>query len=112
VQYVRAGRVLDELTQFHWNAPPHEALTVRDLLLENMRSWPANVLDGRSVGVNEWCEITEDVHAWTDLTWVQLCATRFGVKVQLVGVNDVGVVEPIMNVRPAGGRAAISRTAS
>lgn len=107
VQYVRAGRVLDEHTQFRWREPPNDTLTIRDLLLENMRSWPEAVLEGREVSVESWCAITADDHAWTDLTLVQLCATRFAVEVQLIGVNHVGIVEPIMRVRPAGCKRAV-----
>lgn len=39
------------------------------------------------------------------MTFVQLCASKFRVDVQMVGVDDVCTVEPIMRVTPTGALA-------
>lgn len=103
VGYVRDGHVLHTKTLFTWRARPNEYLTCQDLMLENMKRWPVSVLQGREPSVELWCSITEELHAWTDLTFLQLCSSRFGVAVQLIGVDDVGRVDEMMRLMPTEG---------
>lgn len=106
VGYVRTGLVLNTRTQFAWIDAPEEYLTCQELMLENMKRWPPSTLQGREPSVELWCHVTEELHAWTDLTFLQLCASRFGTAIQLVGVDDVGKVEEMMMLLPTDGSKA------
>lgn len=103
VQYVKATNVLEHKTEFYWTLQPDSALTCRDLMVENMKRWPTEVLAGRSLTVEVWCEITAAAEAWTDITFVQLCASKFQVMINLVGVKGTGEIVPGFPINPTPG---------
>lgn len=92
VKYVNESDVLGHATQFCWQSQPRSTLSCRDLMLENMKLWPENVIHGRMLNPSTYCEITSNAEAWTDLTFLQLCASRFRVAVNLIGVDDLSAV--------------------
>lgn len=100
VHFVRTSDVLGHATAFTWKDHPDSRLTCRDLLVENMKGWPRDVIAGRPLSPDTWCDTTVARDAWTDLTFVQLCASRFKVTVNLIGVDDLGRIHPMFPVEP------------
>lgn len=88
----------ERLTGFQWRADPGRRLTLEELMVESMRAWPESFRQGMHPSVEAWCSIIRQPEAWTDMAFLLGCVDLFAVRCVVTGVDDLGVVRPMMTL--------------
>ncbi|KAL3926660.1 MAG: hypothetical protein SGPRY_003197, partial [Prymnesium sp.] len=98
--YLSSGVVQALLTPFKSCRDPGRALSVGELMTESMRAWPEEFRRGKKPSPAAWCEIIRHPASWTDMAFMMGCVHCFSVCCAITGVDDLGVVRPMLLLEP------------